>query len=122
MGGNTKKALAVLTGAATLMAGIWATTVSGDSEKVVRVTARKFEYEPATIVLKKGEPVILELTSEDRLHGFNLPAFGVRQDVLPGVPMRVAFTPDKAGRFTFACDIFCGDGHDYMHGVVIVEE
>src|SRR5690242_9932152 len=38
--------------------------------KVVEISAKKFEFTPAQITLKKGEPVILRLSSSDRVHGF----------------------------------------------------
>ena len=91
-------------------------------ETVVKLAAKKFEFSPAEIRVRKGEPVVLEITSEDVKHGFTLPDFGVRVDVKPGTVNRVSFTPDKAGRFTFACDVFCGAGHEEMSGTVIVAE
>jgi len=89
-------------------------------ETVVKMTAKKFQYSPAQVTVKKGTPVTLELTSVDSKHGFNLPDFGVRADVKPGAVTRVTFTPDKTGTFTFACDVFCGSGHEDMSGAVIV--
>jgi cytochrome c oxidase subunit 2 len=92
------------------------------NQKVIRITAKKFEYSPAEITVKKGEPVVLEITSEDAKHGFSLPDFGLRIDVKPGAVNRISFTPDKAGRFTFACDVFCGSGHEDMSGTLNVIE
>jgi cytochrome c oxidase subunit 2 len=89
-------------------------------ETVVKVAARKFQYSPAQITVKKGTPVVLELTSEDSRHGFNLPDFRVRADLRPGTVTRVTFSPDKTGTFTFACDVFCGSGHEDMSGTLIV--
>jgi cytochrome c oxidase subunit 2 len=91
-------------------------------ERVIHITAKKFEFSPAQITLKKGVPVVLEISSGDRKHGFNLRAFGVRSDVLPGKVSRIRFTPDKTGKFTFSCDVFCGDGHEEMTGTVIVTD
>ena len=91
-------------------------------ETVVKLTAKKFEYMPAQITVKKGTPVSLELTSEDAKHGFNLPDFKVRSDIKPGSVTRVTFTPDKTGTFTFACDVFCGSGHEDMSGTLTVVE
>jgi cytochrome c oxidase subunit 2 len=91
-------------------------------EKVVKLAAKKFEFSPAEITVKKGEPVVLEINSEDVKHGFTLPDFGVRTDINPGTVNRVAFTPDKTGRFTFACDVFCGGGHEEMSGTLNVTE
>jgi len=92
------------------------------AERVIHITARNFQFSPDSITLKKGEPVVLEISSGDRKHGFSLRAFGVRTDVLPGKVSRIRFTPDKTGRFTFSCDVFCGDGHEEMTGTVIVTE
>ena len=92
------------------------------AERVVRVTAKKFDFTPDTITLKKGEPVVFEISSTDRKHGFNLRAFGVRADVNPGGVTRVRFTPDKTGKFAFTCDVFCGEGHEEMAGTVVVTE
>jgi cytochrome c oxidase subunit II len=86
------------------------------------VTAKKFEFTPDTITLKKGEPVVLVLSSQDRKHGFNLRGFGIHADVNPGEVARVRFTPNKTGRFTFSCDVFCGEGHEDMTGTVVVTE
>src|SRR5258708_26483242 len=92
------------------------------AERVIHITAKKFEFSPDSITLKKGEPVVLEVSSEDRKHGFSLRAFGVRSDVWPGKATRIRFTPDKTGKFTFSCDVFCGDGHEDMTGTVVVNE
>jgi cytochrome c oxidase subunit 2 len=85
-----------------------------------KLTAKKFEFSPARITVKKGTLVSLELTSEDSKHGFSLPEFRVRADVKPGSVTRVSFTPDKTGTFRFACDVFCGGGHKDMSGTLIV--
>lgn len=100
-------------------------TVNGSDapkDKVIKLTAKKFEYSPAEITVKKGEPVVIEVTSEDVKHGFTLPDFGIRTDIKPGSVNRISFTPDKTGRFTFACDVFCGSGHEDMSGSLIVTE
>ncbi|WP_243311888.1 cupredoxin domain-containing protein [Fundidesulfovibrio agrisoli] len=90
--------------------------------QVIRVTAEKFEFKPEKIVLTKGKPVVLELISLDRVHGFRCPGLGIRVDVAPNKVTRVPLTPDKAGSFPFVCDVFCGDGHDEMSGVIEVKE
>lgn len=90
--------------------------------QVIHVTAKKFEFTPGEITVKKGEPVVIEIKSEDVKHGFSLPDFKVRASIEPGKTAAVRFTPDKAGRFTFACDVFCGDGHEDMSGTLVVTE
>ena len=94
---------------------------TGDgTERVVSVTARRFSYDPSIIELEQGVAVILELTSLDRDHGFNIPDLGVRADVLRGKTVRVRIVPDKPGTFAFHCDIFCGSGHEEMAGRIVV--
>ena len=92
------------------------------SARVVRVTAKRYEYSPSTLELKKGEPVVLELVSLDRAHGFEAPALGLRADVEPGASTRLPFVPDKVGTFEFHCDVFCGSGHEDMSGEIVVHE
>ena len=89
-------------------------------EKVIRITAKKFEFVPNDIELKKGEPVVLEFTSADVVMGFSLPDFKLRTDIVPGGFTRLAFTPDRVGVFGFACDHFCGDFHEDMTGTMRV--
>lgn len=88
--------------------------------KVIKISAKRFDYSPGHLTLKKGQRVVLELTSRDVVMGFNLPDFNVRGDMIPGKVTRVEFTPDKTGEFTFLCDIFCGSGHEEMHGRITV--
>ena len=91
-------------------------------EQIIRISASTFEYKPSQITIKKGAPVLLELTSQDRHHGFKLSAFQLRADIHPGVVEKVRFIPDKTGKFTFFCDVFCGDGHEDMSGTLTVIE
>jgi cytochrome c oxidase subunit 2 len=91
-------------------------------ERVIHITAKKFDFSPDSITLKKGVPVVFEISSADREHGFNLRAFGIRTNVSPGKVSRIRFTPDKTGKFTFSCDVFCGDGHEEMAGTVVVTD
>jgi len=86
----------------------------------VEVRARKFAFEPAQIRVALGQHVTLLLTSVDFPHGFALPDFGVRRDLVPGKAVELSFVADKAGRFHMLCDNFCGEEHDRMSGWLIV--
>ena len=90
--------------------------------KVISITAKKFDFTPSEITVKKGVPVAVELTSSDRVHGFSLPDFKLTARIEPGKVTRVEFTPDKTGEFTFSCNIFCGSGHEDMAGSLIVTD
>jgi len=88
--------------------------------RVISIAARKFEFTPGEIELRLGEPVVLELATDDVHMGFDAPGLGLHADLLPGKPVRLPFTPQKAGSFEFACDVFCGSGHEDMGGVIKV--
>src|SRR6266576_4378370 len=89
-------------------------------EQVIKILARRFTYTPNKLSLKKGVPVVLELTTADVLMGFSAPDFDVRADIIPGQVARVRLVPDKVGTFTFLCDVFCGSGHETMNGTITV--
>ncbi|HKU98687.1 MAG TPA: cupredoxin domain-containing protein [Vineibacter sp.] len=86
----------------------------------IRISAKRFEYTPSTVTVKQGEPVVLLLTSEDRIHGFKMPDFNLRAEIMPGQTTTVRLTPDRIGKFAYFCDVFCGDGHEDMEGTMIV--
>jgi cytochrome c oxidase subunit 2 len=89
-------------------------------ERVIRIVAKKFEFNPSEITLQKGVPVILELTTEDVAMGFSAPDFKADVEIVPGKVARLRLVPDKAGDFDFICDVFCGDGHEDMGGKIHV--
>jgi cytochrome c oxidase subunit 2 len=97
------------------------TPADTDDTAVIAVAAHRWAFDPETLHLKQGVPVILELTAKDVQHGFNLPDFGVRADALVGQKTRVRLLPDKTGTFAFHCDYYCGDGHEGMAGQIVVE-
>jgi len=88
--------------------------------RVIAIHAKKFEFTPGELELKLGDPVVFELTTDDIHMGFDAPELGLHADLVPGKPVRVPFTPRKAGSFEFACDVFCGSGHEEMSGVIKV--
>jgi len=94
---------------------------AGD-EQVIGVMAQRFTFTPNEIVVKKGRPVVLEFSSLDFVHGFNIPSLKLRADLPPGKITRVRFTPDRVGEHSFVCDNFCGEGHEDMHGRIVVKE
>ncbi|HYA90940.1 MAG TPA: cupredoxin domain-containing protein [Thermodesulfobacteriota bacterium] len=96
--------------------------IAAENEQVIQITAKRFEYSPKEITLKKGVPVVLEFTSLDRLHGFNCSGLGIRMDIRPGKVNRLRLVPDKVGTFPFHCDNFCGSGHEGMRGTIMVTE
>jgi cytochrome c oxidase subunit 2 len=95
---------------------------ANDEPKVIEITAKKFEFTPSAITLKKGEPVILRLSSSDRVHGFMSKPLKIDTDIPADKSEDVAVTPDTAGDFTVICDHYCGTGHGNMKMKVTVVE
>lgn len=91
-----------------------------ESAKVIKIIAKRYEFVPSEVVLKKGQPVVLELSTEDRSHGFSAPQLNLRSDIPPGKPVELKLVPSKTGSFDFFCDVFCGSGHDGMTGTIKV--
>jgi cytochrome c oxidase subunit II len=97
-------------------------TLANDNPKVIEITAKKFEFTPDEITLKRGQPVILRLTSSDRIHGFFSKALKFDTDIPPGKTTDVAITPDTVGDFKIICDHYCGTGHGNMNMKATVVE
>ena len=92
-----------------------------EAPRTIAVTAKRFEFVPSTITLKKGETVKLVVTSEDVTHGFFLRPLKIDTDLTPGKTEELTVTPQTAGTFTAICHHFCGSGHGNMKLTVIVE-
>ncbi len=69
-----------------------------------------------------GRTVKLTMASEDVIHSFYIPAFRVKQDVVPGRFTTEWFQPTKAGTYHLFCAEYCGTDHSKMVGTVSVLE
>jgi len=72
--------------------------------------------------LARGQPVKLVMRSQDVIHSFYIPAFRVKQDVLPGRYTTLWFTPSRTGVYHLFCAEYCGTEHSHMRGEVYVME
>jgi cytochrome c oxidase subunit II len=95
---------------------------AGATGEVVKITASKFHFTPDHIILVKGQPVTLQLTSNDTTHGFLIRALRIDTDIKPGTVTRITVTPQTAGTFKAICDHYCGLGHGGMKMTVTVQE
>jgi cytochrome c oxidase subunit 2 len=87
---------------------------AADTPRRIEVTAKRFEYIPAEITVKKGEPVVLVLHSVDVAHGIKFAELNLKADIGTAGTSELAFTPDKVGTFVGHCSHFCGSGHGTM--------
>jgi cytochrome c oxidase subunit 2 len=122
---------------------IWFASVpssSGQSSspRVIEISAKKYEFTPGEIHVKKGEKVELKVHSEDETHGVKLDLFpsgskdksspGLLFDhpdengkVSKGVDQVLDFTAQTPGSYEFKCAKICGMGHGRMKGTLVVD-
>ncbi|MGH9718001.1 MAG: cytochrome c oxidase subunit II [Candidatus Acidiferrales bacterium] len=67
-----------------------------------------------------GEAIKLTMTSQDVIHGFYIPAFRVKKDVLPGRYTSIWFKANRTGVYHLFCSQYCGTNHSEMIGWVYV--
>lgn len=88
----------------------------------VKATARMWSWNFAypggrsssKLYVPVGKPVKVDLASVDVLHGFYIPAFRVKRDVVPGMINNVWFVANKPGSYDIFCSSYCGTGHSAM--------
>ena len=68
------------------------------------------------LTIPVNTPIKLTMTSEDVIHAFFVPAFRVKQDVLPGSYTTVWFEATKVGTYHQFCAEYCGTEHSLMGG------
>jgi len=89
--------------------------------KEFTMTATKWDFTPSTITVNEGDTVKITITSTDVAHGFQLRDFNINERLDPNQPVTIEFVADKAGTFSFKCNVPCGSGHSTMDGTLIVE-
>lgn len=104
-------------------------TVAPPDAYQVNVTGRMWlwEFEYPNGVRSTGElhvpvdqPVRLQMSSEDVIHSFFVPAFRMKQDVLPNRYSAVWFEATKPGEYQAFCTEYCGTQHSNMLAKVVV--
>ena len=102
--------------------------VEGDLVDGVRqfeISAEQWSYFPAALKVNLGDRVSFIVTSTDIMHGFSINELGVNLALNPeaGVVREVVIPLDMPeGTYTMYCSIFCGIGHPYMKGSIIIGE
>lgn len=85
-----------------------------DSPRRIEITAKRFEYAPSEVTVKKGQPVTLVINSLDVAHGLRFRELNLNAKMDKGGSAEIQFTPDKTGDFVGHCSVFCGSGHGAM--------
>ncbi|MDP2336168.1 MAG: cytochrome c oxidase subunit II [Bacteroidota bacterium] len=83
-----------------------------------------FDYENGkktdTLYVPLNKAVKMKLISLDVIHGFYIPAFRIKEDVVPGREKMAWFIPEREGLFELFCSEYCGLDHSYMYTYVKV--
>ncbi len=91
-------------------------------QNTIQIHARRFEFTPSEVTVKKGQAVTLSLVSDDVPHSLLIEGLGVNAAIVKGHPTMVQIAPEKAGDFSGRCGRFCGEGHGRMKFIVHVTE
>jgi cytochrome c oxidase subunit II len=114
--------MAMIVLAAVAIAGAFVRSKGADEPKRIEIHATKYSFTPSEITLKKGQPVILVLTSDDVTHGLKVSELNIKVEVKKGHPEEVPITPTQTGHFVGKCAHFCGKGHGSMTLAIDVVE
>jgi cytochrome c oxidase subunit 2 len=95
---------------------------------VIQATGRQWAWDftypngkrNPNLILAADRPVKIELRSLDVIHGFFIPAFRIKEDVVPGKNNYTWFDPTQLGSFDIECTVICGVGHATMLAKAIV--
>jgi cytochrome c oxidase subunit 2 len=124
--GQTRWHLFIGAVASLILLPLWNQTIRAQSNPQqplqINIKARRFEFDPHTITLQKGQPAKLIITAEDVGHGFAIDDFNINVKIEARETKVVEFTPDHAGRFRIHCTVYCGEDHENMIGELIVQE
>jgi cytochrome c oxidase subunit II len=74
----------------------------------------------SSLVVPVNRPVELKLRSKDVIHSFWVPPLRFKQDLVPGMEIKVHFTPTKTGKYELACAELCGQLHFKMKSYMLV--
>lgn len=82
----------------------------------------KGEFISGELHVPVDHKVSMKMESKDVIHAFWVPEFRIKQDIIPGQPTILNFTPTKIGKYPIICAELCGPYHGGMRASIIVEE
>ena len=82
----------------------------------------KGEFISGELHVPVNNKVSMRMESKDVIHAFWVPEFRIKQDIIPGQPTILNFTPTKVGKYPIICAELCGPYHGGMRASIIVED
>ena len=92
----------------------------GEKEYVVTMIAMTFGFDPGEIEIPVGSTVHFHMTSPDVTHAIQVPNTNINAMIMPGYISKISHTFNKKGEFLMLCNEYCGTGHHFMMGTIIV--
>jgi cytochrome c oxidase subunit II len=108
------------------LAGLWIVALPQPPEpepvgrRTLTLTARKFQFDPEVIDVRRNDVVRLTITSADIDHSFTIDAYRIQKRIPAGGSVTVEFSADEVGRFPFYCSMRLDPGCAEMTGELIV--
>ncbi len=94
---------------------------AASAPRTIDVVATRFAFEPSRIEVTEGERIRLVVTSGDGVHGVEIKKFKVNKKVpRGGDPVTIEFVASAAGQYPILCSEYCGEGHEDMKGLLVV--
>jgi cytochrome c oxidase subunit 2 len=103
------------------MCGLLVQAQEGGSERKVTVSAHKYAFNPARIVVRQDDLVRVSFSTDDIPHSFTIDKYRIAKRVEPGRTVVFEFRADQPGRFPIYCNLTADDGCKKMVGELIVE-
>jgi cytochrome c oxidase subunit II len=85
------------------------------------VIAHIFSFDPSTVQVPAGSTVTFYVTSPDVVHGFFIPNTAVNMMIVPGWVSDDSHTFNQPGTYLLLCNEYCGAGHHFMYGSIVVK-
>lgn len=95
--------------------------LKAEEVKTFEIKAENYKFNPDTIVVNKGDKVIINAIAVDKDHGIGIKAFNINKSLKKGELVAIEFTADKKGEFPVICTKICGWKHPWMKGKLIVK-
>jgi cytochrome c oxidase subunit II len=96
-------------------------TQTGPNSYQAVIVGQAWSFNPAEIRVPVNAEITFVSTSVDVLHGLNVEGTRVNMMLIPGEVSRITYTFRNTGEYLIICHEFCGVGHHFMAGKVIVE-
>jgi cytochrome c oxidase subunit II len=93
-----------------------------EAPKRIEIVAKRFDFTPGEVTLKKGVPVVIAFTSKDVAHGVKFKELNLVIASGKGETKEITYTPTQTGTFVGQCSVFCGSGHGGMKMTLHVTE